>query len=72
MSFTMRVPAGVPSLHHSSVPLVPPKVTKASSLPSGVSSMGAEEGVPGRMSAAIAVPAAVPSLDHNSKPKALV
>ena len=68
MSLTRTVPAAVPSLFHSSVPLAPSSAVKKS-VPSDVRQVrGLELPVPGLMSLTRTVPAAVPSLFHSSSP----
>ena len=66
MSFTMVVPAGVPSLFHSSTPCVPSSAWKNASPPSHRHLRGNELAPPGLMSLTILVPAAVPSVFHSS------
>jgi hypothetical protein len=68
MSRTRNVPAGVPSLFHSSLPLDASTAEKKSVPSTSVSPSGYEPSVPGRMSFTRTVPAAVPSLFHNSMP----
>ncbi len=67
MSSTSTVPAAVPSVFHSSVP-VTVKAEKKTVSPTTVSSAGTDEPRPGLMSLTSTVPAAVPSLFHSSEP----
>ena len=68
MSSTSTVPAAVPSLFHSSTPLVPSLAVKKSVPFTFVSDRGLESPLPARMSLTSTVPAAVPSLFHSSTP----
>ena len=65
---TSRVPASVPSLLHSSVPVSGRKAAKNRILPTRVSESGEDEPAPGTMSLTRAVPSALPSLFHSSRP----
>ena len=60
MSFTMTVPAAVPSLFQSSMPWMPSSAAKYAVPPTSVSDQRYDG--PGPMSFTITVPAAVPSL----------
>ena len=68
MSLTRTVPASVPSLFHSSLPLTPSSAEKNSVPPTAVRSSMSEPEPPGSMSLTRTVPAAVPSLFHSSSP----
>ena len=71
MFLTSVVPAAVPSLFHSSRPLVPSSALKIElAVEAGEDCEGKLPSTPGRMSFTITVPAAVPSLFHSSRPLA--
>src|SRR5438477_8492021 len=67
MSFTCIVPPTVPSVLHSSRPVMPSSAENSSALFKTVKAFG-EEPAPGLMSFTRIVPLSVPSLFHNSKP----
>src|SRR5689334_14221460 len=68
MSFTIVVPAAVPSLRQSSAPLVPSLATNISTPSKLATTVGDEEEADGQMSCTRNVPAAVPSDRHSSWP----
>lgn len=72
MSFTSCVPAGVPSVIQSSVPVsgavVPSFAENSTELPNRVRFCGAPFKLPTRMSRNRIVPAAVPSVENSSLP----
>ena len=65
-SFTMTVPASVPSLFQSSIPLTPSDALKKSVPWTFVRLAGAELPTSGVTSMTRTLPASVPSLFHNS------
>jgi hypothetical protein len=62
MSFTIRVPAGVPSVHQSSSPWSTSAAKKNVCPPAYAKSRAPDPSVPARMSFSRIVPAAVPSV----------
>jgi hypothetical protein len=68
MSFTRTVPAGVPSVFHSSSPLSGCSATKKRVPPTAVNPDANDDPGPGRMSLTSVVPAVVPSVFHSSYP----
>ena len=69
MSLKIVVPAAVPLLDHSSLPLVPSSARKKRIPLMFVSSNKLAPFMPGRMSLTIVVPARVPSVFHSSFPR---
>src|SRR5262245_36768926 len=68
MSATMRVPAAVPSLCHSSAPWTPSLAEKYSVPLTLVRDVGYDPTLPGLISLTMSVPAVVPLLFHSSVP----
>src|SRR4051794_38701618 len=67
-SLSRTVPAAVPSVFHSSVPVAGVDAGNHSSPPTEAQMPGAEPMAPGARSVIIAVPAVVPSLRYSSYP----
>jgi hypothetical protein len=67
-SFTGTVPAAVPSLFHSSRPIVSSSAAKRARLPVPTNGAGIEPVAPAKTSCSRTVPAAVPSLVQGSTP----